>query len=358
MHILILENNINIDNLVLQIKKNKNVGLIFASQDADCTLDEITKIPFESDEVSEILDFALANEIGFVFVLSSKALSTEIIELLEMNSIQAFGSSQEQFEYFLSRTNTKKLIYKNKILTPKFSSFEKQNMAIDWCKTAPFPIEILSDYKDEIKLKFQVDTFLKAQNALDKLYDEGYSKVVLQNSVDGKHFTSYFLTDSSSHIHLANLYKENGLIICPDFRISSQLKDTIFYDYYLKILNSINYDFKPFCGVLKLDFVLDGKNLYLNDVAASFKPSDFQIILEMLDVDVFDLFSSLSTGALEDFEGCELLKNQYIAAISAPYDAFRDENDNVKYLKINEKKMIKTAFSSTVNGACGSINEI
>ena len=358
MHVLILENRINIDNLVLKLKQNKNIDLIFASQDAICSLEAVTKIPVESDEVSEVLDFVLANEIGFVFVLSSKAQSTEIIELLEMNSIQFFGSSQEQFEYLLSRANTKKMIYKNKIPTTKYSAFEKQSMAIEWCRNAEFPIEILTDLKDEIKMKLEADTFLKAQKAVDEVYDSGYNKVLLQEVVDGLHFSSYFLTDSSSHIYLADFYKEGNLTICPDYRISSQLRDEIYRNYYLKILNSLNYGFKPFCGVLKFDFILDGECLYLNDVASSFKPSDFQIILEILDVDVFNLFSSLSTGALEDFEGCNLLKNEYVASISVAAGENFEENECVKYIKINNEKTVKTAIATTVNRSCEYLNEM
>ena len=70
------------------------------------------------------------------------------------------------------------------------------------------------------------------------------------------------------------------------------------------------------------------------------------------------MFSSLSTGALEDFEGCNLLKNEYVASISVAAGENFEENECVKYIKINNEKTVKTAIATTVNRACEYLNEM
>lgn len=359
MHVLILENNINIDNLVLKLQENENIGLIFASQDAICNIEEVTTVDADSDEVAELLDFALANEIGFVFALSSKSQSSELKEIFELNGINVFGSSQIQFENLLSRCATKKMIYKNKIPISKFAVFEKQNLALDWCKTAEFPIIIKSDMKDEIRQNFYVDTYLKAQEIIEKLFEQGFEKIVVEQEKQGHCFTSYFLTDSISHVHLANLYKNKNLRVCPDFQVSQKMQDEIFENFYLRILDALNYENEPFSGILKLDFEVIDNELFLNDVTAKFKTSDFILLLNALDVDIFDLLSSVSSGVLEDYEGCMLLKDNYFACIEKEEaQPLFDDDDNVECIELNNRKFVYLAEASTVNRACGYLDEV
>ena len=359
MHVLILENNINIDNLVLKLQENPNIGLIFASQDAICNIEDVTTVDADSDEVAELLDFALANEIGFVFALSSKAQSSELKEIFEMNGINVFASSQFQFENLLSRCATKKMIYKNKIPIPKFAVFEKLNLALDWCKTANFPIIIKSDMKDERRQNFYVDTYLKAQEIIENLFEQGFEKIVAEQEKEGHCFTVYYLTDSISHVHIANFYKNKDLRVCPDFQISQKMQDDIFANFYLKVLDAINFDSEPFSGVLKLDFEVIDNELLLSDVTAKFKTTDFIVLLNALDVDIFDLLSSISTGVLEDYEGCMLLKDNYFAYVEKeePQPLF-DDDDNVECIELNTNKYMYLAEASTVNRACGYLDEI
>lgn len=359
MHVLILENNINIDNFVLNLKENNDIDFIFVSQDAICNIDDVIKLDIDSDEVSELLEFSLANEIGFVFAFSLKSQNTELKEVFELNGINVFASSQIQFEKLLSRSNIKKLIYKNKIPALKFAIFEKQNMATDWCKTADYPIIITTDMKDEIKESFYVDTQLKAVEIIENLFEKNYEKILIEQATFGHNFTCYYLTDSNTHIHLGNFYKDKKMTVCPDFQIFEDKQNIIFNDFYLKILNSLNYNCEPFSGIIKLDFIMQNNELFLNDVGATFNTTDFQILLNILDVNIFDLLSSLPTNCLEDFENCDLLKDNYIATIETNEEnpLFKDD-DNVELIKIRNNNFLYLAQASTVNRACEYLNEI
>ena len=131
-----------------------------------------------------------------------------------------------------------------------------------------------------------------------------------------------------------------------------------FNDYYLKVLNSLNYNFEPFYGIIKLDFVIIDDELYLNDVGANFNIADFQMLLEILDVDIFDLFSSVSTGALEDFEGCMLLKDNYFASLQTnEMQPLFEDDDNIECIELGNSKFLYLSQASTVNRACEYLDE-
>ena len=94
-------------------------------------------------------------------------------------------------------------------------------------------------------------------------------------------------------LHPENIIgKDKKMTICPDFQIFENTQHIIFNDFYLKLLNSLNYNCDPFSGIIKLDFIMINNELFLNDIGTNFNITDFQILLNILDVNIFLYFST------------------------------------------------------------------
>ena len=78
-----------------------------------------------------------------------------------------------------------------------------------------------------------------------------------------------------------------------------------------------------------------------------------------MDVNIFDLLSSVSTGALEDFEGCNLIKDNYFASlVTEKEQPLFEEDDNIECIELRNDKFVYLSQASTVNRACEYLDEI
>ena len=64
----------------------------------------------------------------------------------------------------------KKFIYKNKIKTPKFAFFEKLNLALDYIRSAEYPLVIKPDGHCETETAYIAETFGAAKNRLKNCF--------------------------------------------------------------------------------------------------------------------------------------------------------------------------------------------
>ena len=182
----------------------------------------------EFENFKDIFDFIEANEINFVLILDEKYISNDLIkELVDMN-VSVLSASEENIELLKSKSNLKRFIYKNKILTPKFQIFEKPQSAIDFVYSTHQAYAIKPDNSSYQECVQFAKSRTQAQKIINKFFENGNKKILIEDYIEGKNVCFWALSNgySAKIIGTCAKYQDNLSYFEPEF-IDEKFNDIV-----------------------------------------------------------------------------------------------------------------------------------
>lgn len=264
--------------------------------------------------VTELLNFAVENDIDLTVAVSEKAIKEDIASLFQANEKLIFAPSAQSAVFAINKSYAKKFLYKLHVPTPRFAIFEKLPLALDYLKDATYPLVARCDMNEIADDRLCCLTYETAKCFTEDLFLRGENKVVIEEYAYGHEFTMYVVTDGYHAIPLTTVanYKftedgNGGLItsgvgaFAPDYKVPLEIQEKVFKNV---ILNAINYLEKkgtPYLGILGVDAVLTSPDTY---TVLEFKPFmqdfDTQAVLNLVDEDLIELFEACANGFFAD----------------------------------------------------------
>ena len=252
----------------------------------------------EFENFKDIFDFIEANEINFVLILDEKYISNDLIkELIDMN-ISVLSASEENIELLKSKSNLKRFIYKNKILTPKFQIFEKPQSAIDFVYSTHQAYAIKPDNSSYQECVQFAKSRTQAQKIINKFFENGNKKILIEDYIEGKNVCFWALSNgySAKIIGTCAKYQDNLSYFEPEF-IDEKFKNNILDNVINPVITSFSLRDDEYCGILGFDFMINSKQeAYLVGIKSFFDELDIELILKAYDFDWFDVFEATLTG--------------------------------------------------------------
>lgn len=281
----------------------------------NCRIKDIAQcVDIREENVQELLEYVLENAIDLTIVSSGTAIKNDIAELFQNNSQAIFAPSAKSAEMSLSRSAGKKFLYRLRIPTPRFSVYDKLQMAVDYLKNAPMPQVIRTDKAANGCDRLVCTTFLTAKTFTEDLFAKGEEKVVFEDYVYGHEFTVYVVTDGYNAVHLATVanYKfaedgDGGILTSgtgaytPDYKVSKEVEDAVMKNVINNALQALEKRETPYLGILGVDCVLKDDGRF---VTLDFKPflsdHDAKAVLNLVDENLYTLFEACSNGSFAD----------------------------------------------------------
>lgn len=106
---------------------------------------EVECFPIAADAIDAIVELAVKESINFVIVGPEVPLTLGLVDRLQKKGILAYGPKADGARMEGSKQYTKELLIKNNIPTGASASFNKSDAAIEYLKTASFPIVVKAD---------------------------------------------------------------------------------------------------------------------------------------------------------------------------------------------------------------------
>lgn len=277
-------------------------------------------IDIREDNPKELLEFALENDIYLTVASSEKAIKADAAGLFQANQQLIFAPTASSSGFISSKSAGKKFLYKLHIPTPKFGVFEKEQLALDYVKNSPMPIVIGTDEMNETSVRSACTTVKLAKTCISELFLNNEPKVVIEDFVYGKSFTFYVVTDGYQVLPVIPVrdYKflENGgggLLtsgsgaFAPDYRVSSVVVNKLMQNV-KNILSSLEKRHTPYLGILGLECVLTDEDKFVTVGFTPFlKEHDAQLVIDLLDENLFTLFEACAVGSFaDDYENIKL----------------------------------------------------
>lgn len=289
-------------------------------------------VDIKIDDIDELCDFAKTNNIDLTVVGPELPLSLGIVDLFRKNNLLIFGPTKDAAKIETSKSHAKKLMSKYKIPTAPFAIFDKEEDAIAHAKNSKYPLVVKYDGLAAGKGVFICETFHQARKIIEVSFDNLSSAIVIEEFMEGKEVSFQVITDGFNAIPLppAQDYKKifdgnsgpntGGMgAYAPVSFLDSKLEQKIAERIIFPVIDALNNEGTSFTGVLYAGLMIDKQNNpYVIEFNARFGDPEAQVILPLLEDDLFDILYSAATGALgDDYEEFNTNDNSAVCVVLA-----------------------------------------
>ncbi len=304
MKILIVGENTNSILLARYISIQNPEKEIYITQKGTENYTFCKSADIKESDVEALLSFAKYNQIEFTIVMSELAVINGISEEFQKEGFIIFAPFSQSSRATYFNSIAKKIMYKLKIPTSRFGIFDRENLAVDYVRNLKFPVVIENDFTLLERKSNKYETFSSAKNGIQKMFEDGNEKIVIEAYIDAPDIYLYFLTDGYSAFPLVNLErieKENYMLINT---FSEQITDNgirkILQNIVYPLLDDISKFSNPYTGILGIKLKVQNNLFYVSEFYNTFQKYDFQAFLSVLNENIFDLFYETATGSLAD----------------------------------------------------------
>ena len=357
MKILIVGSDINAKLLASYLKIENNSHDVYLTTEENAEGSIYTPIDIQESDVYTICDFVKYNQIEYTIVTSPIAIINGIAEEFKKEGFGIFAPASEAARVTFFTSIAKKIIYKLKMPTPRFGIFDRENIAIDYIRNAKFPIEIDNDFTLFSNIREVYNSFSKAKLGIQKIFEEGNNKIIIENSLCEEPIYMYFITDGYNALPLISLTreeKENYTKICtPASKITERIIQYTMQRIIFPLLDDISKYAEMYVGIIGLKIKIHNNSVFLLEFYNGFQQYDFQAFLPLIGESLFNLIYDASNSGLIDNRDFVNLKDLYsYTVVINKNDIINVDDDCDDFIVTEDKeKCIITASSPTLNQA-------
>lgn len=337
MRILVVGSSAKEHAIIWKLFQGESVEEVFCAPGNIGTEEFATNIDIRPYEVQKLLAFAKENQITLTIASSKVALDAGIVDIFQKEGLLIFGPTKNAMRPIMNRSFSKKFFHKYKIPTPKFGVFEKESQAVEYARSAKYPLLLKLDTSTPDVNTFKAETFTQAKGYIERIFANLNKKVILEEFKEGKEITLPVLTDGYNAMPLPScvLYKTmlegnggtytNGIGAYATAPIDSEMESIIANTIVFPTIDGLAADKMPYVGVLtfRLNLLKNGEIL-VTELDSEIGNIETQTVMPLIKEDLARVYYSCAIGALgDDYQHIEFEEAACasIMMTQAPYPA-------------------------------------
>jgi phosphoribosylamine--glycine ligase len=162
------------------------------------TLPGCRNISLQVDDFEGIARIASVQGVALVVVGPEAPLAAGIVDYLEYRHIPVFGPSQKGAAIESSKSWAKTLMHQAGVLTAKAEEFTSLTPALQYLETQRFPLVIKADGLASGKGVKIAATLGEAVEAVETLFRQGFTKILLEEFISGREVSILAVTDGTT----------------------------------------------------------------------------------------------------------------------------------------------------------------
>lgn len=162
------------------------------------TTEHCQNISLRVDDFEGIARFALVQNVSLIVVGPELPLSLGITDYLQHQNLTVFGPTKEGAQIESSKSWAKALMQSAGIPTPRYATFTDVEAAIAYLTAQKVPIVVKADGLAAGKGVTIAASVEEAQAAVESLFNQGFSTVVIEEYVRGQEVSILALSDGVS----------------------------------------------------------------------------------------------------------------------------------------------------------------
>ncbi len=356
MKILIAGSDINAKLLASYLKIEDNSNDIYITTDEESSDNSYTPIRIKENDIPSICDFVKYNQIEFTIVTSSMAIINGIADEFKKESFPVFAPASESARVTFFNGIAKKIMYKLKIPTVRFGIFDRENLALDYVRNSKFPVSVVNDFNLLSRFNITYNSFSKAKAGIQKIFEEGNNKIVIENYLDEESIYMYFVTDGYNALPLTSVERLYGdkytIAMSPSGKVTNKITADILQRAVYPLLDDIIKYADMYKGILGVRFKIRNGQFFISEFYNGFESIDFQTFLPVIDDNLLDIFYEASTNGLNESRNFIKTSNNYSFTISVDKSEIEEIDGEEEFILIEDsQRYVITSSASTLNGA-------
>lgn len=303
------------------LKKSNKVDKIYClpgnagiAQIAECH-------PIGALEFDKILDFVRSHkDIDLTVVAPDDPLALGLVDLLNDNGYRAFGPKKNAAIIEASKAFSKALMKKYNIPTAAYEEFSDYNKALEYIKTAKYPLVVKADGLALGKGVIICQNVLEGEQALkdmmvdSKFKDAGKTIIVeefmvgkevsILSFVDGKHIVPMVSSQDHKRAHDNDEGLNTGGMgtFTPSKVYTKEIEKEVLNNIIYPTINAMNAEGREFKGVLYFGLMVTNDGVKVLEYNARFGDPETQVVLPRLKTDLYDIFNACIDGTLDKID--------------------------------------------------------
>jgi phosphoribosylamine--glycine ligase len=299
-----------------KLSKSPNVKKIYATPGnaGIGTLAECVDIKI--DDLMELTKFASQNGVDLTVVGPELPLTLGIVDQFESHKLKIFGPSKEASLIEGSKAFAKEFMHKHHIPTASFRIFSEHFEALDFIKSAGYPLVLKADGLAAGKgavicrnINEAMDTVEKIM--VQKVFGSAGLKLVVEEYLEGEEVTVMAFTDgktivpmvpSQDHKQIYDADKgpnTGGMgAYAPTSIVGNKMLKTICDEILEPTVRGLAAENRTYKGVLYCGLMVTGRGVKVLEYNCRFGDPETQVVLPLLDTDLIEIFNNIAEGYL------------------------------------------------------------
>ena len=307
--------------IIKKLKENPSVETIYAlpgnggiAQDAVCVPEIGAK------DIPAIVDFAKSHDIDFAVVAPDDPLALGCVDRLHEAGIPCFGPDAKAARIEASKVFSKNLMKKYGIPTASYEVFNDPAKALEYLKTASFPIVIKADGLALGKGVLIPQNLVEAEDAVktimeDKAFGDSGNEIVIEEFLTGPEVSVLAFTDGtairpmvSSMDHKRAGDNDTGLntggmgTVAPNPYYTADVAKVCMDTIFLPTLAAMRAEGCPFKGCLYFGLMITPNGPKVIEYNCRFGDPETQVVLPLLKTDLLTVMQAVENETLADLE--------------------------------------------------------
>lgn len=306
--------------IIKKIKQSPKVTEIFALPGNGGIAKDATCVDIGAKDLDNIVKFAKENNIEFAIVAPDDPLVMGLVDLLKAEGIPCFGPTADAAVIEGSKAFSKDLMKAYGIPTAEYETFEDMDAALEYLETCKIPVVIKADGLALGKGVIIAETKEDAQQAVrdmmeDKVFGDSGNIIVIEEFLTGPEVSVLSFTDGktlipmvSSMDHKRALDGDKGLntggmgTVAPNPYYTEEIAIQCEEEIFLPTMVAMNKEYRSFSGCLYFGLMLTPDGPKVIEYNCRFGDPETQVVLPLLDSDLFEIMEHVANGTLADAE--------------------------------------------------------
>ncbi len=306
--------------LVWKLKSSPLVKKIYVAPGNDGIGLMAEAVRIKADELERLAEFAQDKNIDLTVVGPELPLTLGIVDLFGSKGLRIFGPTKKAAEIEGSKAFAKEFMRKYHIPTASFKIFDDKKQALDFIKTAAYPVFIKASGLAAGKGAIRANNVKEGCDIIErmmeqKVFGEAGNKIVIEDCLTGPEVTVMAFTDGKTILPMLSSQDHKPIFdgdkgpntggmgaYCPISVVNDQMMQTIREQILEPAIYGLEKEGRRYKGILYAGLIVAPIGPKVIEFNCRFGDPETQAVLPLLESDLADIFIAIVDGNLNIIE--------------------------------------------------------
>ncbi len=306
--------------LVWKLKSSPLVKKIYVAPGNDGIGLMAETVPIKADELERLAEFARDKNIDLTVVGPELPLTLGIVDLFGSKGLRIFGPTKKAAEIEGSKAFAKEFMRKYHIPTASFKIFDDKKQALDFTKTAAYPVFIKASGLAAGKGAIRANNAKEGGDIIErmmeqKIFGEAGRRIVIEDCLTGPEITVMAFTDGKTILPMLSSQDHKPIFdgdkgpntggmgaYCPTRIVNDQMMQTIREQILEPAIYGLEKEGRRYKGILYAGLIVMPVGPKVIEFNCRFGDPETQAVLPLLESDLADIFIAIVDGNLNIIE--------------------------------------------------------